>query len=476
MVLRRSFMHLWIQIKDILIESYNHSFKEGYLSCEQRRGVIRLIPKKDKDTSLLKNWRPISLLNVDTKILTNCLAQRLQKVLPSIIHSDQNGFIKNRFIGTNIRTIIDSIDYLNREKKEALLAFIDFEKAFDKLNWTYIDKCLEMFNLGDNIRRWFHVIYNKIESCIINNGYTSKYFFVRNGVRQGDPLSSLLFIIGVEILAIAIRENKNVKGIKVNGTETKIGVLADDTTLFLMDILSLRNALNVIILFYFVSGLKINIEKSEILQIGKVTIEYTSIKPYDLKWSVGDIKSLGIRYFNNVETINNMNLRDKLKEFQAVLTKWSKHHLTLCGKICIVKGLALPKIIYVTNVLWTPEWFIETICNELNTFLWGHSRHWIQKDVIIQDYNDGGLRHLDYRSFMIAQKIVWVKRLFNHPTSLSAMFLAEYLPKQNIPSFLTTFLRRLGPWLLSLLQWLAVPLSPQFSHPLHATLPLFCPL
>ena len=161
----------------------------------------------------------------------------------------------------NIRTIIDSIDYLNREKKEARLAFIDFEKAFDKLNWTYIDKCLEMFNLGDNIRRWFQVIYNKIESCIINNGYTSKYFYVRNGVRQGDPLSSLVFIIGVEILAIAIPENKNVKGIKVNGTETKIGVLADDTTLFLMDILSLRNALNVIILFYFVSGLKINIMK-----------------------------------------------------------------------------------------------------------------------------------------------------------------------------------------------------------------------
>ena len=120
----------WNQIKECLIESYNLSFKEGHLSFEQRRGVIRLLPKKDKDTSSLKNWRPISLLNVNTKILTNCLAQRLQKVLPSIIHNDQNGFLKNRFIGTNIRAIIDSIDYLNREKKEALLAFIDFENAF----------------------------------------------------------------------------------------------------------------------------------------------------------------------------------------------------------------------------------------------------------------------------------------------------------------------------------------------------------
>ena len=87
-----------------------------------------------------------------------------------------------------------------------------------------------MFNLGDNIRRWVRVIYHNIESCIINNGFTSKYSQVRNGVRQGDPLSSILFIIGVEILAIAIRENKNVNGVRINGTETKIGVLADDTT------------------------------------------------------------------------------------------------------------------------------------------------------------------------------------------------------------------------------------------------------
>ena len=78
-----------------------------------------------------------------------------------------------------------------------------------------------------------------------------------------------VFIISVEILAIAVRVNKNVKGIRLNGTETKIGVLADDTTLFLMDILSLRNALNVILLFYFISCLQINIDKSEVLQIGK---------------------------------------------------------------------------------------------------------------------------------------------------------------------------------------------------------------
>ncbi len=414
------------------MESYNYSFRQGYLSCEQKRGVIQLIPKKDKDPTYLKNWRPISLLNVDTKILTHTLAQRFQSVLPEIINNDQNGFIKKRFIGCNIRAIIDVIDYLNREKKEGILAIIDFEKTFDKLNWKFIDKCLETFNFGNGIRHWVQVIYNKIESCVINNGYTSKYFEIANGVRQGDPLSALLFIIGVEILAVNIRANKAITGITINGLETKIGLLADDTTLILQDIISLRNALNVVILFYLISGLKINIDKSEILQVGKISIDFTIKKPYQLKWANGDIKSLGIRYFNDVNKINETNLHDKLKEFQNVLNKWSKHQITICGKICIIKNLALPKIIYVTNVLWIPQWFIDEIVLSLDLFLWGNKRRWIQKDVLIQDFKDGGLRNLDYLSFMIAQKIAWVKRFVQNSSTLSMKFLSEYIPKHDI--------------------------------------------
>ena len=94
---------------------------------------------------------------------------------------------------------------MNRENKEGILAFIDFEKAFDKIDWQFIDKCLESYNFGPNVRRWINVFYNDIESCVINNGFTSRYFKIKNGVRQGDPLSALLFIIGVEILTNALK-------------------------------------------------------------------------------------------------------------------------------------------------------------------------------------------------------------------------------------------------------------------------------
>ena len=117
-----------------------------------------------------------------------------------------------------------------------------------------------------------------------------------------------------------------------------------------MDIISLRTALNIMSLFYLASGLKINYEKSEILQIGKITISYTYHKPFKLQWSEGGIKSLGIYYYNDIIEITTSNLSKKLAEFKSVLDRWSKLHLTLNGKITIIKSLALLKLLYVTNI------------------------------------------------------------------------------------------------------------------------------
>jgi hypothetical protein len=98
----------WIDIKDLVSASLKYAFENNLLSEEQRRAILRLIPKHDKDLVSLKNWRPISLLNTDYKILAQTLAIRLQKILPEIISKNQNGYLEGRFIGINIRTIIDA--------------------------------------------------------------------------------------------------------------------------------------------------------------------------------------------------------------------------------------------------------------------------------------------------------------------------------------------------------------------------------
>ena len=99
---------------------------------------------------------------------------------------------------------------------------IDFEKAFDSLSWNFIFECLNFFNFGKSIQQWIEVFYKNISSCIIQNGIVSEYFKPGRGCRQGDPISPYLFIICAEILGILIRNNRDIKGIKINGEEYKI--------------------------------------------------------------------------------------------------------------------------------------------------------------------------------------------------------------------------------------------------------------
>ena len=124
------YKYFWEDIKKLVMESFNCAFSKGVLSIEQRRGIISLIPKKDKDSRFLKNWRPITLLNTDYKVLTKVLSSRLQHALKEIIFPDQTGYIKGRYIGENIRTIDDIIAYTTLKNKEGYIVLLDFEKSF----------------------------------------------------------------------------------------------------------------------------------------------------------------------------------------------------------------------------------------------------------------------------------------------------------------------------------------------------------
>jgi exonuclease III len=107
----------WPDIKEIVFQSITQAHTNKHLSIDQKRGIINLIPKKDKDPRLLKNWRPISLLNTDYKIITKILANRIKKVLPTVINPDQVAYLKKRFIGQNIRTIFDIMGYTKLHDK-----------------------------------------------------------------------------------------------------------------------------------------------------------------------------------------------------------------------------------------------------------------------------------------------------------------------------------------------------------------------
>ena len=124
------------------------------------------------------------------------------------------------------------MDLTLKENVPGLLIFIDFQKAFDSLEWNFSLSCLEAFNFGPDFIRWVKTFYKNIQSCVINNGLMSDYFTLERRVRQGDPLSPYLFVVAIESLAKAIRKNPAIRGIE----ETKLLQYADDMTAVLSDI------------------------------------------------------------------------------------------------------------------------------------------------------------------------------------------------------------------------------------------------
>lgn len=176
--------------------------------------------KKDKDRRWIKNWRPISLVNVGVKIGSKAIAKRLEKVLPHIIHYDQNAFVKGRTIFDAVRTISDAMEFTKVRDDQSIMTAIDFETAFDSLNRNCLFRSLELFGFGASFVAWIKTVYNNITSCVIKNGFsTAPSFNLKQSVRQGDALPPSRFIIVLELLAISIRNIDQIKGIVVDGNE-----------------------------------------------------------------------------------------------------------------------------------------------------------------------------------------------------------------------------------------------------------------
>ena len=148
-----------------LLESLNAAYEVGELSISQRRGVITLIPKDDADLLDLQNWRPITLLNTDYKIASKALARRLETIISKLVHPDQTGFMKERYIGENLRLISDVLEYTKTEDLTGVLVSLDFRKAFDTLEWPFIKSVLNLFNFGESVKRWTSIFYTNVESA-----------------------------------------------------------------------------------------------------------------------------------------------------------------------------------------------------------------------------------------------------------------------------------------------------------------------
>ena len=148
----------WKQLGAFIVRAINFGFVRGELSVTQQQGLIGCIPKENKNRHFLKNWRPITLLNTVYKIASGSIADRIKKVLSKLISTNQTRFIEGRFIGENTRLLCDIMQFTLEQNVPGLLLLIDFEKAFDSLSWSFINKVLKLYNFGPSIRQWVAVL------------------------------------------------------------------------------------------------------------------------------------------------------------------------------------------------------------------------------------------------------------------------------------------------------------------------------
>ena len=416
----------WVDIREMLFECFQYCYKKGILSLEQRRAILSLIPKSNKDLRMLKNCRPLSLLNTDYKILAKTLASRLQNVIGKLINDDQTGCLKGRFIGKNIRTIIDVIDFTNYNQIPGLMVMLDFEKAFDSVSWQYLFKTLECYNFGQKYIRWIKLLYNRPSICVTNNGFSTPFFPISRGIRQGCPISAFLFLLVAETMAESIRASNQIKGIKISENCTlKLTQYADDTTLFLEDELLLKEVFQFLNHFGKCSGLNINKEKTMIMALGTEGDHYKKV--CGIKCATEPIKTLGVWISKNNEEVIKLNFREKIEKMKTILNIWRQRALSIKGKVVIINSLALSQLQYISNVLYVPQNIIEEVNSLIFAFLWPKKVH-VKKEVTIQDLQNGGLKMPDFVCKVKASKVIWVKRILDNRKYINLVTVVLNLP------------------------------------------------
>ena len=404
----------WADISELVFSAIKAGLENEQLHETARQGVLNLIPKQNKDTRILKNLRPITLLNVDYKIIEKIIATRFKEVMHCLIHNDQKGFMSDRRISVNIRKICDLITYTENNDIEAEIISLDFHKAFDTISFSCLRGALEFFNFGSQIINWTETLYRNFTVKIQNNGYFSDQINIERGLHQGGCCSSYYFLLCAELLAIQIRQNKLIKGISINQIMYLLGLFADDTDSYLShDQQTMTELFRTIDIFGDVSGLRINYDKTSVYRIG--SLKDSDAKLYTQKpiqWTNEPVNILGVWIDHNEQYMVELNYKHLLEKTEEILNRWSNRTLSLVGKIQVINSLVASLYVYRMSVLPTPPpQTLLQINNMYEKFLW-KGKPKISLSLLQMPKQQGGLNLVDMLMKDRSLKIPWIKYLY----------------------------------------------------------------
>ncbi|KAJ3583913.1 hypothetical protein NHX12_015410 [Muraenolepis orangiensis] len=308
----------WDVLSHDLLDVFNESLASGSMPVSCRRAVITLLPKKG-NLQDIKNWRPVSLLCVDYKILSKALATRLGKAVEQVIHRDQTYCVPGRSMVDNVHLIRDVLEVSSSLDINTGLISLDQEKAFDRVEHSFLWKVMEKFGFSAGFIAKIKVLYNKIESVLKFNGGLCAPFRVCRGVRQGCALSGMLYALSLEPLLSKIRSK--LQGLFLPGLNGNmvLSVYADDVVVFVRDQKDTDILVDIVRDFSSASAARVNWKKSEALAVGEWS-GGLPVLPQNMVWKKDGFKYLGV--FLGKEIVVLKNWEDVIEKIEGKLSKW----------------------------------------------------------------------------------------------------------------------------------------------------------
>ena len=408
----------WPTLKDDYLSVLNYAIESGTLPHSFRRAVITLIPKKG-DLADIANWRPVSLLNSDYKIFAKVLANRLKQWISDIVHKDQSYCIPGRTIYDNLNLIRDVISYSNNENVPLAILNLDQKKAFDNIDHEYLFCTMKAMGIGDFFISCTKLLYNDAEGLVKVCGSLTAPFAFNKGIRQGCPLSGILYSIAIEPFLHLLRQRLNTHSLKLPCSDTycSVSAYADDISIFV----TADNAFSIISDVYDIfkksSAACLNYNKSKGLWVGYWTNR--NDRPLGFQWNNKGLVFLGVYLGNNI-TYTSQNWTKCKEKLNKTLSRWSalSKSLSFKGKILVANQLAASQIFHQIAVLSPPQRIIHELQDMLLNFIWSSKRHLIKREILYQEPDKGGLGLACFQARILTFRLKFLQRylsISSHP-------------------------------------------------------------
>jgi hypothetical protein len=419
---------------------FNDQLRRGILLPSQRKSAVVLLHKKGSRAQP-GNYRPIALIPVDVKVLSKALTYRLQSVVPDLVHTDQKGFVKGRSIHHHVRFLADLQDLVTSLDEEAYALFLDFEKAFDRVNWDYMFQVLERMGCGSEFVQWVRLLYTEPQAHLVINQNIQPALHPTRGVKQGDPLSALLFILTIEPLGNLLRSHEEF-GVCLTEDHTSTSVFfADDTTLLGGSIASVQAQLELVEEYCKGSGAKLNLGKSNLMALNR-NQTCPQLPGVHVLARAESVKFLGIPFSQSPVNDDIVNFLEQ--RFYDGFKMWYRRARTLRGRLLVAQTMVLSRLWHYTQHVSIPSSVVKRWQSMLNKFVLSrkHDRdathiQLIPKEFLYLPRGEGGLQIPSIEAQLKRQRLqllLQFMRLASKPdernwTTPSAELLTAVLPR-----------------------------------------------